>query len=122
MFLNGSGFSPMLGATLEVMGMRLRAYVKDIYTRGGQVARESTMALTGISEAGSGDLVCNGKSVVFNKHAKQAGVSAGDSIEFEANDLSMMARPSSPHLVTFAASATTDGALLDLQTEACQMP
>jgi len=65
--------------------MRLRAYVKDIYTRGGQVSRESTMALTGISEAGSGDLVCTGKSVVFNKHAKQAGVSTGDSIEFEAN-------------------------------------
>ena len=65
--------------------MRLRAYVHDIYTRSGQVAPDTVMALRDISDAENGDPVSSGMSVVLNKHGKQKGVSVGDRIEFEAN-------------------------------------
>lgn len=64
--------------------MRLRAYVNKVYTRSGQVAPDTVMALLNIADADSGDQISSGMSVVLNKHGKDVGVTSGDTIEFEA--------------------------------------
>ena len=65
--------------------MLLRAYVREIYTRSGQITRETVMKLSDISDAATSDQLSPGMSVVLNKHGKQKGVSEGDHIEFEAD-------------------------------------
>jgi hypothetical protein len=42
------------------------------------------MAIRDITDADSGDFVHSGLSVTLNKHGKEAGVSKGDLVEFDA--------------------------------------